>query len=239
MQGVRFFFILNIFFFLMHTCFAMYAWNKSGQWENTPPVPSKLNGAFITLGDDQLAYRFFSIILQNIGDVGGHTTPLNHYDFDRLAEWFTLLDHYDPVSNFIPALAAHYFGGTQDPTQLDGIIDYLSLVGQRTYGEKWRWLAQGAYLARYRQEDLDKAMGLALMLINVHKDLPSWALNMPALIASQKGDKEVAYEITMGLLKDKINDLHPNEVNLMVEIICERLLDEIQASQHDLCNHQE
>lgn len=232
-------FAMCLLAFLAHAAFSVSARSVTASWANVPPVPTEESAAMLALGDEQLSYRIFGLMIQNLGDIGGKVTPLHEYNYDRLGDWFFLQDKLDPRSNYIPLLAAYYFGGSQDAEDLDPVIAYLSLVGQRSYAEKWRWLAQAVYLARFRQNDLDKAMGLAHILAGMWQPgMPAWARQMPAFVAMQQGDKVAAYAMLMALLKDERENMHPNEVNFTVSYICERLLDAAEAAQHPLCNPQ-
>ena len=113
------------------------------------------------LGDPSLAYRANSVVLQNLGNTGGRTVSLDQYNYDDLTQWFFLQDKLDQKSDFIPYLASYYFGSVQDPEIFRPILDYLQMVGERPYEEKWRWLAQAVFMARYTMKDLDKALELA------------------------------------------------------------------------------
>lgn len=209
-------------------------------WLDVPPPPSEEASAGIGLGDPQFAYRSYGITLQNMGDVGGETTPLRELNYDLLTKWFSVLDYLDPKSNYIPMLVAYYFSATDNPDQLDGPIAYLRRVGLReaAHYKKWRWLVSAIYLARHKQKDLDLALSMAHELSALQNQnilLPSWAKNMPAFIMLEQGDKESAYDLTMAMLRDGVEDMHPNEVNFMVEYLCTRILDEAEAKIHTLC----
>lgn len=206
-------------------------------WIDTPPVPSENAALAFALGDKQMAYRSFGIMLQNVGNTGGRTLPLNSYDFETLSKWFWLEDELDATSNYVPILAAYYFGGTPDTDQLDPIIEYLGTIGQRSEGQKWRWLAHAVYLARFKQNDLDKALELSYVLASMKDrvDLPQWASHMPAFIMAQKGDKQAALNMLIGILKQDAEKMHPNEVNFTVSYICEKVLSAEEAATYPLC----
>lgn len=208
-------------------------------WANVPPVPSRAGASMTALGDEEMAYRLYGIMIQNFGSTGGLSIPLKDYDYKKLGQWFMLEDSLDPRSNFIPFLAAYYFSATQDPSELGPVIDYLAVAGQHPEPQKWRWLAQAVYLARFRLGDLNKAMDLANDLAALPPEgMPGWARQMPAFIAAAKGDRETAYKMTMNLLKDEGGTLQAAEVNFMVDYICNRLLDKSESAQHPLCREQ-
>lgn len=206
-------------------------------WGNVPPVTSEPGAAMMALGDRQLAYRMIAMMLQNLGNTGGDSTPLKNYNYNMLQGWFFLEDKLDPVADFIPNLAAFYFGATQTPKeQLGPVIDYLEIAGQRPGKDKWRWLAQAVYLARYKKEDLGRALQLANILSNLNQpDLPLWAKSMPAFVMRAKGDKQAAYEIMMNILSSGVRTLSPIEIRFLRDNICDQTLTPAQAAQNELC----
>lgn len=206
------------------------------KWGNVPPVPSQNAAALMTLGDKQLAYRVYGLLIQNLGDAGGDARPLYEYNYDNLVKWFWLEDYLDPRANYIPSLAAYYFSAHQDPKAISGIVDYLAQVGQRPDEQKWRWLGQAVYLARFVQHDYDIALRLAEILAALdYEHMPTWTKQMPAFVMMQKGDKEGAYQILLSILGSQINQLQAPEVNFMREYICERILTEAERAQDPVC----
>ncbi len=213
-----------------------YARDIKGYWINVPPVPGEIGAVSFALGDKQFAYRGLGIMLQNLGDTGGNSTALKDYDFNELTKWFFLMDRLDPKSDYMPFLAAYYFGGSQEPEKIRPMLDYLIQAGGKPEGQKWRWLAQGVYLARYRLNDLDKALEMAHILAKIdNDDMPGWARQMPGMVLTAKGEKEAAYAIMVETLKSSADKLHPAEVNFMRAYICEQVLDADEASAHPLC----
>lgn len=206
------------------------------EWGNVPPAPSENVATMWMLGDKQMAYRTIGIMLQNMGDNGGRSTRLQDYNYTRLGRWFMLEHSLDERSNFMPLLAAYYFGSTKKVSDLDPVIDYLALVGESSYSSKWRWLSQAVYLARFQQNDTDKALRLAYTLADKYRPgMPGWVAQMPAFILAQKGDQEAAYDLAVQVLRDDSQNMHPNEINFMVDYICTRILNEAQAAINPLC----
>ena len=221
----------------INVLFWFYSREIRAQWLNVPPVPSKLSAVSPTLGDEQFAARIISMMLQNLGNTGGRTTAVKDYDFEKLADWMILHYSLDPHSSLTPYMAAYYFGASQDPTKIRPVIDYLRLVGNSPEGEKWRWLAQAIYLARFKLNDLHLALNMAKELEAIpNNDMPSWTKRMSVNILNQQGEKEAALNLMMSILQDKADKLHPNEVNAMVAYICEQILDLDEAKSHPLCN---
>lgn len=198
------------------------------QWLNVPPTPSVNTASFVGLGDDQFSYRYYAVMLQNLGNTSGRVQSLKSYNYETLGQWFFLLDKLDSNSNVIPLLAAYYFGAITDAEKLEYVFDYLAVVGQRPEREKWRWLGHAVFLARHIVKDDDKALELAYLLAsNPSPDLGDWAKQMPAFILAgrgQEGDTREAYEIMMNMLIDNVDTLHPNEINFMTDYICNTIL---------------
>lgn len=205
------------------------------RWINIPPVPERLTASFSTLGDDQFAYRLYAMNLQNMGDEGGRVTALKDYDYNRLGDWLHLLDDMDAQSNFMPLLAAYYFGGTQNPLQLTPVVDYLAEVGRRGVSEKWRWLVQAIYLVRHRQGDMNKAMYLSEQLAKLPVPMPVWARQMDIIAKSDMGDKATAKALIIEMLKSEGDKLPANEVNFLFDILCNRLQTEYERLSNPVC----
>lgn len=214
--------------------------NLQPRWLNVPPPPKSHTASGVTLGDKQFAYRSYGVRLQNMGDYGGNVTPLRDLDYNLLGKWFDVLDSLDHKSNFLPMMVAYYFASTDDPNQLDPVIGFLRKVGIRDahYYKKWRWLVSAIYYARHKQKDLDKALEMAYELAALNEqgvELPSWALNMPSFIKLEQGDKSAAFSMTIQILQESAEEMHPNEVNFMVDYLCNRILEGKEAASFELC----
>jgi len=206
------------------------------QWSNVPPVPTAAGALWSALGDKQLAFRGYGLMIQNMGDTGGLVTPLVDYDYERLGKWFRLVHEFDPNSDFLPFLAGYFFGGVKDPEKLAPIVDYLEIAAGNGEGQKWRFLGQAAFLARFKMKDLDRALELAHKLSSFENpDMATWARQMPVFIMTAQGEKKAAYALMVSILKTDAENLHPNEVNATLDYLCTRILDEQEASVDPLC----
>ncbi len=207
------------------------------EWKNVPPTPSVSGALWSALGDSQLAYRGYGVMIQNMGDTGGKIIGLKEYDYEALAKWFRLEHQLDPDASFMPMLAGYFFGAIKDhPEKLPPLVDYLELAAGDGEGKKWRFLGQAAFLARYKMNDPERALELAYKLAAFkNPDLPQWARQMPVSILKTQGEKEAAYEFMVNLLKTEADSLHPNEVNATLHYICTQILDENEAAIDPLC----
>lgn len=214
-----------------------YARDQQARWANVPPVPSVAGASAFMLGDTQLAYRAIGIMIQNLGDTGGRTTHFDDYDYNALTGWFILTDKLDPVSNFVPFLAAYYFGAVESPEKAAPLVDYLAYKGLQPYDQSWRWLARAAFLARFAENNPDKGLKLAQELASLYPKvkLPFWARQMPVFILEDRGEKESALAMILETLRTEAQTLPPEEINTLVDYVCSRLLDKIEAKTYPLC----
>lgn len=217
-------------------------WTQSrpvkARWSNVPPTPGYHQVILSSVGDKQLAYRSISMMLQNLGSVGGDVRPLAEYNYKELAQWFFLTAELDEHSNFMPYLAAYYYGAGQDTEKLREMMPYLYHVGSLPYQNKWMWLAQGAFLSRHRIKDFELAMEFADKLASLDRqDLPIWTKQMPAFIRYAQGEKEAAYDIMKQIMISGADTLPPQEIFAMKTYICTKILDESAAAADPLCQN--
>ena len=226
-------------FLLGHAFLAANEFSRRAEWMNVPPAPGQAGALVMSLGDAQFSFRTINIMLQNLGNIGGRWQKLEDYNYQRLGEWFFLADELDPKSNYTPLLAGYYFSATKKPEDLTPVIEYLARAGEHPQPEKWRWLAQAVYLARFKQNDLAKASTLADQLsAEWHEGRPLWMKQMKAFILADAGSREAAYDLMMGILKEDIDNLRPEEINFMTDYICNRILTPDEAIKNPVCAEQ-
>lgn len=215
----------------------VYTHNKLPVWANVPPAPSvtAVMGSF--LGDKEFAYRGAAITMQAFGNQTGQVQALKDYNYENLGGWFFLADSLNKKSNYVPTLAAYYFGGSQDPSKLMPVITYLRQVGTYPEEDKWRFLGHAVYLARHRMENMELAAQLADELAAVYKPgMPGWILQMKSIIRSDMGQKEMAYSLMLETLKAEQDTLDPIEVKYMLDYICNRILTPQEKKLDPLCH---
>ncbi len=216
-----------------------YTKDMKSRWGNVPRPPSALGITSAFLGDKELAFRSSSIVLQSFGNETGQVQALKDYNYKHLGLWFDMEDQLNHRSDYIPFLAAYYFGATQTPSELGPVIEYLRRVGKNPEGEKWRWLGQAVFLARHRMKDNKLALQLAEEMADTYRPgMPAWPLQMKAIIASDIGDKELAYSMMVEMLRTESGSMHPNEVKFMLDYICNTILSPVQKGRDALCKGQ-
>jgi len=210
--------------------------DMQAQWSNVPPAPKEQVAAFYGLGDETFAYRINALMLQNLGDTGGRVTMLRDYDYNLLSSWFFLQDKLDPKSDFMPHLAAYYFGNVQEPEKYRPVLEYLKMVGARPEGIKWNWLYFAVYYASHKLNDLDKALELANVLAQTkNPNVPDMVRNMAAYVMNAKGTKREAYIMLVESLKENMHKMKPESILSTRAFICEQILDASEAKDDPLC----
>lgn len=205
-----------------------------------PAVPSERTLHALAFGEEEAFFRLLGLNLQNAGDMFGQFTPLYKYDYNKLQQWFQLLDGLNKESNFVPAMATYYFSQTQNPSDVRYIVDYLDSYTKDRAKEKWWWVVQGTYLAQHKLYDLDRAAEFAERLRGV-RGIPVWAQQMPAFISEQRGEFSEAMAIIQEILAHK-EDYSLGELRFMRYFIKERIgkmqqlqeqLDAIEAEKQE------
>lgn len=192
-------------------------------WEGVPPAPSNQVAKALAMGDGQFLYRAATFVLQNMGDEGGRVTPLKDYDYQRLGQWFFLLDQFDPQSEYLPVLVGYYYSLSQNPEDVRVVISYLTHIAIRDPVRNWRWLAHAIYLARHKVGDMNLALSLAYRMAAIRgPGIPIWAQQMPAFVLAEVGEKEAARNLMEAII-DSQTDLEPSEIEFMRDFIENRL----------------
>lgn len=209
------------------------------EWANVPPAPSVVGATASFLGDAELAYRSLALTLQSFGNDTGQVQALKDYNYENLGTWFDVTDHLNPHSDYVPFLAGYYFGGSQDPSKLMPVIQYLRRVGTYPEADKWRYLGQAVFLAYHKMKKPELALELADELAKTYKPgMPAWPLQMKAILASKMGEKEMAYNMMLDAIQNKKEGLDPIEINYMVDQICNHILTPEQRKTNPLCENQ-
>ena len=186
---------------------------------NIPPAKADVD--LFSIGDKQFFFREKNFELQFMGDSYNITTPLKDYNYSLLYKWFIFLDEIDKESDLTPSLAGYYYSMTQYHPDVKYIIEYLDEHTKRREAQKWWWLMQASYLAKYKLKDLNKAVYFAKKL-NKIKTIPIWAQQSAAFIYEEMGENEAAYDIIKNII-DKIDEIPQHEINFMHYFVKDRL----------------
>jgi hypothetical protein len=205
-------------------CLQMGYWYKTSDIQPdmsiVPDVPGREAMHALTFGDDEFYFRGLAFTLQNAGDTYGRFTSLRYYDFNKLYNWFMLLDELNSKSNMVPAMASYYFAQTQNTADVRYIVDYLYAHAMHDVAHKWWWLLQSIYLSMHKLGDMDLAIKVAKPLQN--ENVPVWAREMTAVVYEKRGEMEDALRI-METIKENVKDIPEGDLNYMTYFVEERL----------------
>lgn len=198
-----------------------------------PELPTDHAVRTFSMGDSQFYFRLKAFDIQNAGDTFGRTTALKDYDYEKLYNWWKILDGLDSRSNFVPPLVSYYYGSSQKPERdLPYVVKYLEEHADLDPGKKWWWYSQAIYHAKHKLKDLDSALRIASKLANIPEDAgaPLWARQMPAFILEAKGDYNAACDIIINIV-DNYKDVKEGELNFMMYFIRDRISAMIEAQK--------
>jgi hypothetical protein len=148
-----------------------------------PPAPSERVLNAQALGDTQFLFRIYALQMQNAGDTGGRVVPIKNYDFSVVIDWLRVLQTLDYRSVFPGAIAARYYGFSQDTSHARPVIEFISENVELYPKTKWRLLQDAVYLAQRRLQDERLALRLARQLASYGlENTAVWAAIMPAVI---------------------------------------------------------
>lgn len=215
---------LLILFFLLNVPAWLVAKNSLAGWINVPPPPSAHALGMGTLGDPEMAYRVNGYLLQNLGDHGGKTRNLSEYDYKKLTEWLYVLDELNQKSQYLPTLAAYYYGAVKSSEDISLLTQYLVRAGSRDYAGKWRWLHTALVYQKNRVGDVDRALELAYRLEETdYPDKPGWASRLVPMLYLDKEDRRQAYLEALRILVDRRISLPFSERKTLVDLVCIQL----------------
>ncbi len=223
----KIFFWLFIAFFLLQIFFWKETESTKAHFDIVPPAPNKYVISAASLGDQEFLFRVLAARLQNSGDIFAGFVALSKYDYNRIYQWLTTLDTLNNKSNFTPALAAYYYGQTQNYADTKYIVNYLDEHYERDPNKNWWWLLQAIYLAKNKMQNMDRALDLAYKLSqNKEENAPLWTRQMPAFLHEEMGDGCMAFKIIEKILKESesgAKQIKPEDIDFMRHFIKERL----------------
>ncbi len=207
-------------FIVLQLCFWSQTRHITPRMDIVPDVPGKQAIKALSFGDEQFYFRVLAFDIQNAGDTFGRFTALRFYDFNKLYQWFTLLDTLDKRSNMMPSMAAYYFSQTQNTADIRYIADYLYEHGSHDIEHKWWWLLQAIYLGMHKLDDSNFALKAANQLIN--PKVPAFAQHMAAVVHEKRGEMNDALRI-METIRNNAENISDADLKYMTYFVKERL----------------
>lgn len=211
------FFILNFFLW-------SFSKSKIEFWVNVPPAPGPVQTLSYGLGDAELSYRLLGYQLQNMGDHGGQTRNIDDYNYKNLAQWARMLDGLNQKSDFLPNLAAHYFGSSRQKDHILELVQVLEDIGLRDYPGKWQWLVWSMTKSDVVLSDYEYTISLARQLQSKNdKTMPGWGYRMAPMYMFKHGDLSQSYLEMMHVYYDYLPKMPHDEKLFAITFLCDQL----------------
>ncbi len=170
-----------------------------------------------SFGDPITLSRALMLWLQCF-DNGSVTIPFRNLDYARVASWLETSLSLDVKSQYPLLSATRLYAEVSDETRQRRMLDFVYQKFIEAPDLRWRWLAQGAVIAKHRLNDLPLALKFAQALADntSSKEVPSWARQMHIFIREDMGEVESARILLGGLLESgTITDI--NELRFLNE----------------------
>jgi hypothetical protein len=210
--------MLAILFLAGHLILALNLRQVAPPRDLLPPVPSDRALYVQALGDSQFLFRRYAFLMQNAGDTGGRIVPLKDYDFDRVTRWLRILQKLDYRSVFPGAIAARYFGFSQNTAHARPVIEFIAENVDLYPRTKWPLMQDAIYLAQRRLKDERLALKLARQLASYGlENTAVWAALMPAVILENLGEVSEAHQFVADFLKREGKVLGAHDLQLTLE----------------------
>ncbi len=210
----KFYLYLFLFAFSWQFIFWTKTNNIKPNYNLIPDVPNQYFIKASSFGDEEFLFRINATKIQNAGDVFAGFVSLKLYDYNKLYQWFMLLDELNYQSNLTPSLAAYIFANSKKEQDLKLIIKYLRNHGNKDLDKNWWWIFQAIYIASNVLQDNETALELAYELSqNQDSNAPLWTKQMPAFIYAKKNDGCAAFFV----IKNIIDEVNSSKREISVE----------------------
>lgn len=216
--------ILILTTLIIHLIFYYKVENVKPDIYVVPNVPGKQAIDALSLGDKQFYFRNIALKIQNAGDTFGRFSPLKDYSYEKLYNWFKILDGLDNSSVFVPVLAGFYYINTQNKPDTVHISKYLLEYARYDMPKNWWWMYHSSFIANYYVKDKKTALNIAYELADNYdaEIMPFWIKQLPAFIHNEMGESCEAYFVINDLMENT-DKLSPKQQNFMAHFIKNRI----------------
>lgn len=176
------------------------------------PPQSKLSYRLSSLGSVFLAAHLLSLKLQLHDNQKGRHINYKNIPYPLLSQWLITLQAMNTTSEYSALLATRVFSNTRDKKQLKQILETVIKLFEVNPLKNWRWMAEGAVIAKYNLNDLNLALTMAKAIAKQPRKgvIPAWARDLEFIILEELNMLEAATYIVEQNLKDQ-SAMHPDE----------------------------
>jgi hypothetical protein len=184
--------------------------------EQNLPQPHQQVLQISALGDPYFFASLGLIWLQYFDDQPGLTLSYQDLSYPTLVDWLSSFSELAPELQYPQFMASRLYANVNNPEKIRQILAFLHTTFL-TDPERWRWLAEGAVIARHRLKDLPLALDYAKDLTDHSPpDAPYWVKDMQILLLEAMNEYDAALLLTGALLDSgTITDKH--ELNYLSE----------------------
>jgi len=186
--------------------------NENTTYEPLSPPYSALAYRLGSLDSLSLAAQLLTLKLQLHDNQKGKFLNYRHMSYPLLSSWLIKLQSLNSDSEYSALLATRVFSNTSDKKQLKTILETVITLFNKNPIKNWRWMAEGAVIAKYNLKNLDLALRMAKEITKQPKNkvIPKWARDLEFIILEEMNMIEAATYIVEHSLQDKSN-MHPDE----------------------------
>lgn len=176
-------------------------------------APSSVSSyQILSLGSQSLMGQLLTLKLQLHDNQQGRHVNYKKLDYKKITKWLVLLQEMNLSSEYPALLASRVFSNTSNKDQLRKIIEIVIVLFENEPKINWRWMAEGAVIAKYHLKDLQLALKMAKLLAKQPKSLgiPAWARDLEFIMLEELNMIDSAIYIVEQSLKDQ-STMHPDE----------------------------
>ncbi len=166
----------------------------------------------ISLDSNLLIAHLLTLKLQLHDNQQGRHMSYRHVSYDLLSQWLLQLQIMNTGSEYPALLAARVFSNTPNKQQLHQMLIVVIKLFNINPQKNWRWMAEGAVIAKYHLNDLSLALKMAKKIAQQPKNkvIPAWARDLEFIMLEELNLIEAAtYIVEQSLMDD--SDMHPDE----------------------------
>lgn len=180
------------------------------------PTPQEKIIQTAAMGDPYFAASMGLVWLQYFDEQPGLSLSYHDLNYDTLADWLNTFSLLAPELQYPQFMASRLYASINDHTKIKTLLTYLHTAFLED-PRRWRWLAEGAVIARHRLKDLPLALSFAKDLTTLSPaEAPHWVKDMQIILLEAMNEYDAALLLTGAMLHSGTID-DPHEINFLTE----------------------
>lgn len=185
---------------------------KKPLYKALEPALTQNTYQLLSLNSISLMAHMLTIKLQLHDNQQGQHISYKYLSYPMLSQWLVRLQALNNASEYSALLAVRVFSNTRDKKQLRIMLETVITLFESNPQNNWRWMAEGAVIAKYHLQDIELALTMAKTLSRLSKkhSIPSWARDLEFIMMEELNLLEAAMYVVEQSLLDK-SQMHPDE----------------------------